>query len=332
MNKRALSLLALTMLLLTGCAQAGPDPSAAAETAAETAIEATGEADLVDLPDLTGTTVSEATDKLEEAGFTVAGYTNQFGDQVQAGSDWDVYDVAYPSGASAARGSAVTLDVFDPAADEADKAVAGPIIVPDVVGMTVEEAEAAIADAGMTVDRYFDDETFSRKEMIKGELDTVEPADNWVVTEVYPLAGVQLPDSSDRKAILLVKDAKTAAAEKKEEAEAKKYEDHWVIKYTVESDAAVDLVTYTNMVDFEMNQEQDASASKTKVVKTYRFDADKFGGSYTAWSFGVSAMAGGYASTITCRIEVNGREVAKQTSTGPYANVTCHDGDYEASF
>lgn len=123
-----------------------------------------------------------------------------------------------------------------------------------------------------------------------------------------------------------------AKADAKAEAERKKYEDEWVIRYILESDAPIDLATYTTMVGGSTNQTQDASATQTKLVKTLKYPSYNFGGTYAVWSFGVSGMASAYATTITCKVEINGKIVQEQTSKGAYATAMCNDGGYEVNF
>ncbi|WP_262103466.1 hypothetical protein [Arthrobacter sp. Marseille-P9274] len=190
--------------------------------------------------------------------------------------------------------------------------------------------------------------------------------DSWVVTEQYPVSGFILQedtpvaitvapseetkrhwaymeeqheiDLAAEKAAEAKKKAEAKAAreeakaEAKAEAERKKYEDEWVIRYILESDAPIDLATYTTMVGGSTSQTQDSSATKNNLVKTLKYPAGAFSGTYKVWSFGVDGMAGPYASTITCRIEVNGKIVEEQTSTGPYSSAMCNDGGYDINF
>lgn len=93
------------------------------------------------------------------------------------------------------------------------------------------------------------------------------------------------------------------------------------VTYEVTSDAVTATsVTFTTMDDGEMGQEQatEATLPLTKEVQIGK------AGAFSLDSFGVSAQAGPDATTISCKITVDGEVVAEQTSTGPYAMVMCN--------
>lgn len=117
--------------------------------------------------------------------------------------------------------------------------------------------------------------------------------------------------------------AKAAAAKKTAEEKAARERN---VTYLVEADGTISMVTYTNFVNNQMGQEQSSNEVMGPVKKVYKFDESDFGGQYGFWSLGVNAQAGANTSTITCRILLNGRELAKQTSTGPYSVVSCNAG------
>jgi hypothetical protein len=141
----------------------------------------------------------------------------------------------------------------------------------------------------------------------------------------------QSPEDAEAKA----KNAKKAQSEAKKEAEAEAMdeaeakaalEEEWVIKYILESDAPIDVATYTTMVGGSTRQTQNSSATKNKLVKALKYPAHNlsgthnFSGTYEVWSFGVSGMAGPYAGTITCKVEMNGRIVDELDLHRPVLN------------
>lgn len=153
---------------------------------------------------------------------------------------------------------------------------------------------------------------------------------------------ISLTDA-DQKALDGIKEAQASAsasasakaAEEKQAADAKAEADRRaaeeranaerVVSYVVEADGPIGVITYTNWVNNQMGQEQ-ASDVYGPVTKEYRFRDSSF--NYGMWSLGVSAQAGAGTSSVTCRILVNGREIAAQTSTGQYSVVSCNKGGY----
>lgn len=101
------------------------------------------------------------------------------------------------------------------------------------------------------------------------------------------------------------------------------------VTYVVETDGVIDNITYTNFIGGQLGQEQAAGETPGPVSKDYVFpESDMDGGAAHGElvSLGVGAQAGAGTGSITCRILVDGREVAKQTSTGEYAVVSCNHG------
>lgn len=96
------------------------------------------------------------------------------------------------------------------------------------------------------------------------------------------------------------------------------------VTYIVEADGPIGVITYTDFVNNQMGQEQSSDEVMGPVKKVYKFDESDFGGRYSFWSLGVNAQAGAGTSKITCRILLNNRELAKQTSTGQYSVVSCN--------
>ncbi|MFG3344889.1 Stk1 family PASTA domain-containing Ser/Thr kinase [Streptomyces sp. NPDC048018] len=93
----------------------------------------------VDVPDVTGETVADATAALQDAGLKVTVAPERINSPEDAGS---VAAQSLAEGSRAARGDAITLTVSK-----------GPrmVEVPDVVGMPTNEAKAELEDAGFAV-------------------------------------------------------------------------------------------------------------------------------------------------------------------------------------
>lgn len=277
--------------------------------------------------------LSEAKLVLEEAGLSSRVEEESSG---VATDDWIVMEQTPVTNRRVEASKKIVLSVAEPgsasASDDAPVEPAEPVIMPDVVGMTVAEALEELAGKGFPDAKYYDDESFYIEGYIEDRIEAIEPGADSVVTEQFPGSGHSIDMPSVTDLILAVQDPKVAAAEKKAEAERKKYEDEWVIRYILESDAPIGLATYTTMVGGSTNQEQDSSAAQTKLVKTLKFPSSNFSGTYEVWSFGVSGMAGAYATTITCKIEVNGEIVQKQTSKGAYSSAMCNEGGHDINF
>lgn len=96
----------------------------------------------------------------------------------------------------------------------------------------------------------------------------------------------------------------------------------------LESDGTIDGAAYTHMtVRGTVTQEQDTNPTFGKLEKTYKFGYfDLNGSKYSVYSLGVAAFSGADATTITCKILLNGTVKNEQTSTGPNAWVMCNHG------
>lgn len=153
------------------------------------------------------------------------------------------------------------------------------------------------------------------------------------VTVKLTISGVE----KDEKARVAAASASAKAEQDKQAAEAQAKADQLAaaerartdrtVTYVVEADGPIGVITYTNWVDNQMGQEQ-ASDVAGPATKEYKFRASSFESRYGIWSLGVSAQAGDGTSSITCRILMNGKEIAAQTSTGPYSIVSCQKGGY----
>ncbi|WP_026820631.1 PASTA domain-containing protein [Arthrobacter castelli] len=183
-------------------------------------------------------------------------------------------------------------------------------------------------DANTTVELTVHSAKFIEEAQAKREAEQREAAEAEKAAKMK--AATERPKAAEKKAEQEAKEAaakkkaEEAAAKKKAAAQAKKAKrtavssgtgDERVVRYFLESDAPIDIITCTSMINGETSQEQDTTGARSSVVKGYVFDEFEFGGSYSMYSFGVSGQAGAGASYITCRIEVEGRQVAKQTST-----------------
>jgi hypothetical protein len=99
-----------------------------------------------------------------------------------------------------------------------------------------------------------------------------------------------------------------------------------VVKYVVEADGPIGLITYTNFVGNKMGQEQASDEVWGPVEKTYEFAASSFESTYGFWSLGVSAQGSAATGSLTCHIFLDGKEISTQTSTGAYSVVLCNAG------
>ncbi|MCA1691288.1 MAG: PASTA domain-containing protein [Actinobacteria bacterium] len=101
----------------------------------------------VDVPDLSGLTIDEATARLEEAGFVEGAVTEQYSEVASASAvlDWSPKGVKHPKGSR--------VDLIVSKGPE-------PRAIPKVEGMSFEQATQALADAGLEaarVDVFSDD-------------------------------------------------------------------------------------------------------------------------------------------------------------------------------
>ncbi|MET9519838.1 Stk1 family PASTA domain-containing Ser/Thr kinase [Streptomyces sp. NPDC002994] len=122
------------------------DPAAGTERRPDSAIAVVvSKGSPVEVPDVTGESVQDATSALEEAGFTVKVAPGRITSQEEAGS---VARQSAAEGAELAEGDTITLTVSK-----------GPrmIPVPDVVGDDVDDAKSTLEEAGfeVEVDRPF---------------------------------------------------------------------------------------------------------------------------------------------------------------------------------
>lgn len=101
-----------------------------------------------------------------------------------------------------------------------------------------------------------------------------------------------------------------------------------VVTYILESDGTIEGATFTHMtVGGAVTQEQDTNPTFGKLERTYTFKYGQLhGGQFSVYSLGVGASAGPDATTITCKIVLNGKVVNEQTSNGPYSFVMCNKG------
>ncbi|MFE5794640.1 Stk1 family PASTA domain-containing Ser/Thr kinase [Streptomyces sp. NPDC056503] len=118
----------------------GSDPEPGTERAPDSAVAlVVSKGAPVDVPDVTGETVADATATLQEAGLKVSVAPERVHSAEEAGS---VAAQSLAEGSRAAKGDAVTLTVSK-----------GPrqVEVPDVVGMTTDEAREELEAAGFEV-------------------------------------------------------------------------------------------------------------------------------------------------------------------------------------
>ncbi|MEV6396355.1 Stk1 family PASTA domain-containing Ser/Thr kinase [Streptomyces sp. NPDC051907] len=117
------------------------DPAAGSKRSPDTAIAlVVSKGAPIEVPDVTGDTVDDATTELQEAGFKIKIASEQINSSVEAGS---VAKQSAAEGAQLARGDTITLTVSK-----------GPrmIEVPDVVGDNVDDATSELEAAGFQVD------------------------------------------------------------------------------------------------------------------------------------------------------------------------------------
>ncbi|MER8043255.1 Stk1 family PASTA domain-containing Ser/Thr kinase [Streptomyces sp. NPDC094032] len=116
------------------------DPEPGTERRAESAVAlVVSKGAPIDVPDVTGESVAEATAALQEAGLKVTVAAERINSPEDAGT---VAAQSLAEGSRAAKGDAITLTVSK-----------GPrmVEVPDVVGMTTDEARAELESAGFDV-------------------------------------------------------------------------------------------------------------------------------------------------------------------------------------
>ena len=92
------------------------------------------------------------------------------------------------------------------------------------------------------------------------------------------------------------------------------------ISYVVTADGPISSTTFGNSLYGKLSTEQ-ANGVSSPFQKDYFFPESQIERGYN--TFGVTAQSGEGATTITCQILRNGVQTAKQTSTGPYAVVSC---------
>lgn len=95
------------------------------------------------------------------------------------------------------------------------------------------------------------------------------------------------------------------------------------VTYVVESDAPIGVITYTTFINGQMGQEQASDQAAGTIKKDYTYPLRYFDGSGLV-SLGVGAQAGAGATSITCRVLIDGQERIAKTSTGPYTVVSCN--------
>jgi hypothetical protein len=91
------------------------------------------------------------------------------------------------------------------------------------------------------------------------------------------------------------------------------------VTYTVTSDGPISNTTFGNSLRGNLNTEQ-ANDVSSPFTKEYVFDRIT---DFSFTSFSVVAQAGEGATTISCQISIDGNVGKVQTSTGPYAVVSC---------
>jgi hypothetical protein len=94
------------------------------------------------------------------------------------------------------------------------------------------------------------------------------------------------------------------------------------LTYVVESDAPTGVITYSTFINGQLGQEQATNQPAGVVTKDYTYPTGFFEGNGLR-TYGLSAQAGDGASSITCKILLDGQELMKQSSTGPYTVVSC---------
>lgn len=145
--KKALTLVVLTGLMLTGCGGG----KQAAEKATETATAVAAVAETVAVPDVIGLTLDKSTEQLEDLGFKVEAVDTVDGKSIMVKKNWQVISQDPTKGAKAAKGSVVHLGVtsFEKLAAEkaaAEKALAEKAAA-EKAAAEQAAAEKAAADA-----------------------------------------------------------------------------------------------------------------------------------------------------------------------------------------
>jgi hypothetical protein len=92
------------------------------------------------------------------------------------------------------------------------------------------------------------------------------------------------------------------------------------VVYSITGDSTDATVTYSTFTDGKSGTEQ-ATGQTLPFSKTLTAKGDK--SSFSFNSFSLTGTNGTSGTTITCEITVDGKSIAKQTSTGQYATVSC---------
>lgn len=92
------------------------------------------------------------------------------------------------------------------------------------------------------------------------------------------------------------------------------------VVYSLTGDSTDATVTYSTFTDGKSGQEQ-ATSQTLPFTKTIEAKGDSKSLSFN--SFTLSGSNGATGTSITCDISVDGKSISTQTSSGPYANVTC---------
>lgn len=92
------------------------------------------------------------------------------------------------------------------------------------------------------------------------------------------------------------------------------------ITYVVTADGPILNTTFGNSIGGSLSTEQDNDV-RSPFKKEYFFTESQLSGGFN--HFSVSAQAGEGTTKISCQILSDGNELAKKTSTGPYAIVMC---------
>lgn len=201
-----------------------------------------------------------------------------------------------------------------PSAPTTASATPETAVVPRVIGKNVEDAVAALSAKGLKWEAYSLDGKPVQDPLGKGLVVT-----NSDPSELYPAnpaRPVTLDVATPAEASAPRPTYTSAAVTPTPTPEPK-----LTVTYTVTSDAPVGVVTIGNTLHWQVGQEQ-FTGQPTTFTKTYKWE--RFNGEPADGDiFGVTAQAGDAGSAITCAISINGHEVAKQTSKGPYSVVMC---------
>lgn len=234
------------------------DPSAGTNGRAGDTVKLTLEVPNVEIPDLTGLTVSEANIKLADLG--LRGVASPSGHK----SNWTVSAQATATGSNVQYGTSVAFTAQAPL-----------ITVPDLAGKSAATADSELAAIGLTP---------------ASASPTAKPT--WTITGQEPAAGTQVAEGTTVTYTLTGP----------------------TITFEVTGNGSTAMITWAPPGSFSISQDTGASVPWSMTFPDNGYDR------YERGNFNAQMLDG---DSITCTMYRNGEVVLTNTSSGPYAVVSC---------